>query len=98
MAFLSVRGSGQQKIPAAIILVVVGCVATVWTFRPSHSSAQGPGMSSGGDVSATAWRPNRKDAPYVGPQACAKCHVTEAGQHSTAMGRAMETAATSAGF
>jgi hypothetical protein len=53
-------------------------------------------MSDGrGQLAATAWRPNRKDAAYAGPGACSKCHETETGQHSTAMGRAMELAATS---
>jgi hypothetical protein len=90
------RFRSQQKI-ATFAMVAVACAALVYTFKASSSSAQGPGMSNGGkEVSATAWRPNRKDAPYVGPQACAKCHVTEAAQHATAMGRAMETAATSA--
>lgn len=88
--------SGQQRL-STIILLVVGGAVMLWIFGPAKSNAQGPGMSSGGnDLSATAWRPNRKDAPYVGPQACVKCHVTEAHQHSTAMGRAMETTATSA--
>jgi len=80
-----------------IVLFVVALAATLWTMGPLRSSAQGPGMSSGGvQQTPTLWRPNQKDARYVGPQACAKCHETEMGQRSTAMGRAMETAATSA--
>ncbi len=59
--------------------------------------AQGPSMSAGGNTqNATTWRPNRKDAKYVGAQACAKCHVEEAStQHATAMGRAAQTVETS---
>lgn len=87
---------GKQHTPV-IILFVVALVAILWTLGPLKSSAQGPGMGAGGDrQAATLWRPNQKDARYVGPQACAKCHETEIGQRSTAMGRAMETAATSA--
>jgi hypothetical protein len=86
----------KQQTPV-IILFVAAFAASLWTLGPLKSNAQGPGMSGGGDqLSATAWRPNQKDAMYVGPQACAKCHETETGQSSTAMGRAMEPAATSA--
>jgi Zn finger protein HypA/HybF involved in hydrogenase expression len=51
-------------------------------------------MSAGGDAqSSTTWRPNKRDAKYVGAQACAKCHAEEsATQHATAMGRAAQTA------
>lgn len=53
-------------------------------------------MNAGGNSAVvTTWRPNKKDAKYVGEQACAKCHKDEAEQHATAMGRAMEPAATS---
>jgi hypothetical protein len=80
-----------------IILFVAVLAAIPWAVASLKSNAQGPGMSDGsGHVAATAWRPNKKDAIYVGPQACVKCHQTEAGQRSTAMGRAMEPAATSA--
>ena len=79
------------------ILFVLALAATLWTMGPLKSSAQGPGMGAGGGrQTPTLWRPNQKDARYAGPQACAKCHETEMGQRSTAMGRAMEAAATSA--
>ena len=53
-------------------------------------------MSAGGGTPApTSWRPNKKDAKYVGPQACSQCHADEVSQHSTAMGKAMEPVATS---
>ena len=52
-------------------------------------------MGGGNDQSITSWRPNKKDAKYVGPQACSKCHADEVSQHSTAMGKAMEPVATS---
>ncbi len=79
-----------------IILFVAALAAIMWTLGPLKSSAQGPVMGSGGRLTATAWRPNQKDAKYAGPQACAKCHETETGQRLTAMGRAMEPAAISA--
>jgi len=86
----------KQQIPSTIISVAA-CAVILWPFGSSRSNAQGPGMNNGTtDLSATAWRPNRKDAPYVGPQACARCHQAEMSQRSTAMGRAMEPAATSA--
>jgi hypothetical protein len=78
------------------ILIVAAFAATLWILGPLKISAQGPVMSSGGQLTATPWRPNQKNATYVGPQACAKCHEIETGQRSTAMGRAMETVATSA--
>ncbi|HEV2763007.1 MAG TPA: multiheme c-type cytochrome, partial [Pyrinomonadaceae bacterium] len=45
---------------------------------------------------AMPWRPNKPfaEAGYLGAQSCAKCHEQEsATQHSTAMGRALETVA-----
>ena len=61
----------------------------------SSGSAQGPGMSAGVSGPRT-WRPVG-DVKYVGPQACVKCHEQEsAHQHTTAMGRALEPADTSA--
>lgn len=87
---------GKQLTPV-IILFAAAFAAALGTLGPLKSSAQGPGMSDGRDrLAATPWRPNQKDATYVGPQACAKCHETETGQRSTAMGRAMEPAAISA--
>ncbi|MDX6709857.1 MAG: hypothetical protein QOH96_873 [Blastocatellia bacterium] len=85
--------SVRVKISAIIILVVV--IGFLLCNGRLKSRAQGPGMS-GGDALATPWRPGKKDAKYVGPQACAKCHVEEsAKQHSTAMGRALEPVAKS---
>jgi Zn finger protein HypA/HybF involved in hydrogenase expression len=54
-------------------------------------------MSAGVDTQgATTWRPNRADAKYSGALVCAKCHAEEsATQHSTAMGRAAQTAESS---
>ena len=79
------------------LIIIPFAVAGLCVWGVLQSAAQGPGMSDGsGSVAATAWRPNKKDATYVGPQACAKCHETEANQRLTAMGRAMEPAATSA--
>lgn len=89
------RYGNQQTL--GIIFLAAALAAALGTFRLKNSNAQGPGMSGGSEgVAATAWRPNRKGATYVGPQACAKCHETEMGQRSTAMGRAMEPVATSA--
>ncbi len=91
-----VSRNDKQQFPL-IILAVVACAVILWPLGSSQFSAQVPGMSSGGhELPPTAWRPNRKDAPYVGPQACARCHQAEMSQRSTAMGRAMEPAATSA--
>ncbi|HKG15128.1 MAG TPA: multiheme c-type cytochrome [Pyrinomonadaceae bacterium] len=69
----------------------------VASFCLLTSRAQGPSMGAGGGTSSpTTWRPNRADAKYVGARACAKCHTEEsATQHSTAMGRAAQTAETS---
>jgi hypothetical protein len=75
--------------------VLVMCVVLWIACWSILSNAQGPGMGSEPSP-ATVWRPNKKDAAYVGPQACNKCHETEVSQHATAMGRAMEPAATSA--
>ncbi len=89
------RCSKQQTV--VIILLAAAFAAALLTEVTSPSSAQGPAMSGGGDrLAATPWRPNKKDATYVGPQACVKCHETETGQRSTAMGRAMQPAAISA--
>jgi Cytochrome c554 and c-prime len=86
----------KERIKVCVLLLLVAGVA-VWLRFSLVARAQGPAMSnSGASSSATTWRPNRADAKYAGPQACAKCHVEEAGsQHSTAMGRALEPAQTS---
>jgi len=78
-----------------IVLVALGC-ALIWFALPIRSRAQEPVMSAGGNSAAvTTWRPNKKDAKYVGPQVCSKCHTDDSDQHSTAMGKAMEPVATS---
>jgi len=83
-----------QKETLVVVIFVTLCAALVWLTSPRHLRAQEPVMSAGGNVQATtSWRPNRKDAKYVGPQACSKCHEEEVSQHSTAMGKAMEPAA-----
>jgi hypothetical protein len=88
--------SRDGKQYGAVFVIFAAALATLWSL-PRPSSAQGPVMGgSNKPQPATLWRPNQKDARYAGPQACAKCHETEMGQRSTAMGRAMETAATSA--
>jgi hypothetical protein len=49
-----------------------------------------------GPVPPATWRPNKRGARYVGPQACTRCHQQEAAtQHTTAMGKALEPGATS---
>jgi hypothetical protein len=86
----------RQKKTLVLIVLVALCGALVWFTSPQRLRAQEPTMSGGGSTQPkTSWRPNRKDAKYVGPQACSKCHVDEVSQHSTAMGKAMEPAATS---
>jgi hypothetical protein len=84
-----------KNIPAIVVLAaLVG--ALVWLISPPGSHAQDPVMSAGGNSAAvTTWRPNKKDAKYVGPEACSKCHKEEVDQHATAMGKAMEPVATS---
>jgi len=53
-------------------------------------------MSKEGASSITPWRPNNKNARYVGREACASCHETEAKtQPATVMGRALEPGPTS---
>jgi hypothetical protein len=94
-----VSRDAKQHIPVIKLFgaALVATLAILGTLGPLKSSAQGPGMSRGGDpLAATAWRPNQKGATYVGPKACAKCHEAETSQRATAMGRAMEPAAVSA--
>ncbi len=87
--------SSGRTIQAGFVLASL-CGLVAWLGCALTSSAQGPGMSAGPAVSpATSWRPD-KNARYVGPQACAKCHEDESRtQHATAMGRALEPVATS---
>ncbi|HEY6244991.1 MAG TPA: multiheme c-type cytochrome [Pyrinomonadaceae bacterium] len=71
-----------------MILAIAACVGFV-------VRAQGPAMSGAGLASST-WRPAGTGVKYVGPQACVKCHEEEsANQKTTAMGRAVQTAASS---
>jgi hypothetical protein len=88
--------SPSDKIRAGVVLASLICAALWLGLALTSTSAQGPGMSAAGvPARPTTWRPGR-DAKYVGPQACARCHEEEAGtQHATAMGRALEPAATS---
>ena len=81
---------------SAIFTLVIATSFLLCLDWPLSLRAQGPGMSDGKAPGATPWRPSKKDVAYSGPQACAKCHAEEsAKQHSTAMGRALEPAATS---
>ncbi|PYS77769.1 MAG: hypothetical protein DMF66_08740 [Acidobacteria bacterium] len=55
-------------------------------------------MSAPAPYTPTPWRTSKpfEEAGYVGREACAKCHEQEsASQHTTAMGRAIETVADS---
>src|ERR1700730_8319118 len=86
----------RQKNTLVIVVLIALCGALVWFTSPQRLRAQEPAMSAGGNMQATtSWRPNKKDAKYVGPQACSKCHADEVNQHATAMGKAMQPAATS---
>ena len=59
------------------------------------SQAQGPSMRNDGVASMRPWRPNAKDANYVGPDACFKCHKEESvSQRATSMGSALEPIST----
>ncbi|HEV7893268.1 MAG TPA: multiheme c-type cytochrome [Pyrinomonadaceae bacterium] len=91
------RPSGRRdKATVAKLFAASLFVVFVFLFCLLPSRAQGPSMSAGGAQSPTTWRPNRTDAKYVGALVCAKCHREEsATQHSTAMGRAAQTAETS---
>jgi hypothetical protein len=85
--------SASKKIQASIVLASL-CAAIVWFCSTLPTRAQGPAMS-GVAAPRNTWRAD-KDARYVGPQACVKCHQEEAQtQHSTAMGRALEPVAVS---
>ncbi len=78
-----------KKIQTSVILLFIVC-AVVWFWHPLLSWGQGPMQSA---APAAPWRPNQfiKDARFVGPDACAQCHVEEAAdQHNTSMGRALE--------
>ncbi|HEV7893260.1 MAG TPA: multiheme c-type cytochrome [Pyrinomonadaceae bacterium] len=84
----------SKKIQAVVVALTILSGLAVWLWPSRVSRAQGPSM--GGDIAPRAtWR-GGKDAKYAGPQACAKCHQEESRvQHATAMGRALEPAATS---
>ncbi len=86
----------RNKNTLVIVVFVALAGVIVWVTWPLSSRAQEPVMSAGGNSAAvTTWRPNKKDAKYVGPQICSKCHTDEVNQHSTAMGKAMEPVASS---
>src|SRR5215207_3540365 len=91
------RPGRRDKATAAKLFAASLFAGFVFLFCLLPSRAQGPSMSAGGGAqSPTTWRPSRADAKYVGAQTCAKCHAEEsATQHSTAMGRAAQTAETS---
>jgi hypothetical protein len=85
----------SKKIQAVVVALTALFAAAVWLGPAQASRAQGPSMGGAADTPPTTWRGD-KNAKYVGPQACAKCHQEESQtQHSTAMGRALEPAATS---
>jgi hypothetical protein len=85
--------STGRKIQAGVVVLFL-CGSLAWAGSALTSRAQGPAMSAGAPA-PTSWRP-AKDARYVGPQACARCHEQESQtQHATAMGRALEPVATS---
>ncbi|HEX8189183.1 MAG TPA: hypothetical protein VF586_12585, partial [Pyrinomonadaceae bacterium] len=78
-----------RKIQAAVLFAFL-CAALAWVGSARVSRGQGPSMSAGAPTRVTSWQ-GGKDAKYVGPEACAKCHQDEAKtQHATAMGRALE--------
>lgn len=86
--------STGRKIQAAVLFAFV-CAALVWSGAAHVSRGQGPAMSAGAPSQTHTWQGGR-NAKYVGPEACAKCHQDEAKtQHATAMGRALEPVATS---
>ncbi len=86
--------STGRKIQAAVLFAFV-CATLVWSGAAHVSRGQGPAMSAGAPTQIHTWQ-GGKNAKYVGPEACAKCHQDEAKtQHATAMGRALEPVATS---
>lgn len=83
-----------RKIQAAVLFAFV-CAALAWLGSAHVSRGQGPAMTAPAPSAVTSWQ-GGKNARYVGPEACAKCHQDEARtQHATAMGRALEPVATS---
>ena len=87
----------RRTITKGFISVLIGLISLAFMIERSRrsSSALGQGSMSTGGSTINTWRPG-KNAKYVGPQACAKCHGEKVNQHQTAMGRAMEPAAVSA--
>src|SRR5215471_7569028 len=84
-----------NRIQASIVLAAA-LGGAVLIGSPFLSQAQGPAMSKEGASSISPWRPNNKNARYVGREACASCHETEAKtQPATVMGRALEPGPTS---
>jgi Cytochrome c554 and c-prime len=86
------NANGKKILALAAVVSFYSII--IWHCSTRTSIAQGPMMSSG-PAPRTTWRGD-KNARYVGPQACAKCHQEEAQtQHATAMGRALEHVAKS---
>ena len=87
-------GKVQFEIKPAFALVVASTrISFLCGSLLSH--AQAPTMSNDGIASMRPWRPNVKDAHYVGPEACIKCHKEEsANQRATSMGNALESIST----
>src|SRR5262245_16598711 len=80
------------NIKISFVLLLMAGAAMSLVMR---ASGQGPVMGSAGVAGPGIWRPVG-DVKYLGPQACVKCHEQESThQHVTAMGRALEPAATS---
>ncbi len=77
---------------AAVLLFAAGALCV-----PLLSRGQGQMSQMTGPSSSMPWRTNRpyEQAGYVGAAECAKCHEQEAGQHATAMSRALELPADS---
>jgi hypothetical protein len=77
----------RAKLAALLLFALASvCVPLLTT------SGQGGQMSAPPPSSVTTWRTTKPyaEAGYVGRDACAKCHEAEAGQHATAMSRAIE--------
>lgn len=81
----------RAGVAAAFLLFAFG-----WFGAPLLSRGRGGQMQGGATGGATPWRPKSANAKYVGAQSCAACHKEiVATQHSTPMGKALETVAES---
>src|SRR2546425_2316673 len=88
------NSSNEKLVTGSSTILISGIV--VWIACAFSTHAQGPAMSNVAASPSTTWRRNRTDVKYVGAQACLKCHAEEAAsQHATAMGTALQPAATS---